>query len=248
MLQKHHPVALITGSARRIGACIAEIFHRAGYQIVVHYRHSAQDAQTLTYKLNQIRTQSAIALSADLNNADHYAKLILDAYHTWQRLDVLINNASSFAPTPVETTTQQDWENLFNSNLRAPFFLSQHAARFLSENKGNIINIVDIHAHSPMKNYPIYSCAKAGLAMLTKALALELAPHIRVNAVAPGCVIWPEGVNALSETAKADILSQTLLKRQVNPQDIANTALFLAKQVAITGQIISVDGGRLFSV
>lgn len=246
MIEKHHKVALITGAARRVGAYIAETFHAAGYQIIVHYRQSVQDALSLTHKLNQLRAQSAIALSADLDNADHYEKLILHAHQKWQRLDVLINNASSFSPTPMETATTQDWENLFNSNLKAPFFLSQKAARFLSEHQGNIINIVDIHALSPMKNYPIYSCAKAGLAMLTKSLALELAPMIRVNAVAPGCVMWPEGVNTLSEAAKKEILSQTLLQRQVSPQDIAKTALFLAKQVSITGQMINVDGGRLF--
>lgn len=163
----------------------------------------------------------------------------------WNRLDCLIHNASAFTPTPIGTINLAHWDKLFNSNLKAPLFLSQAAAPILAANKGNIINIVDIHANTPMKNYPVYSCAKAGLFMLTKSLALELAPDIRVNAVAPGNVLWPENENVYSDAKKQAILKATLLQKQVMPEDIAQAALFLAEQTAITGQMINVDGGRV---
>ncbi|PIZ04327.1 MAG: pteridine reductase [Gammaproteobacteria bacterium CG_4_10_14_0_8_um_filter_38_16] len=246
MSEKHQPVALITGSARRVGACIAETFHQAGYAIIVHYRHSDHEANRLVEKCNQQRAHSAIALSADLDDVSHYEKLIHEAHREWARLDVLVNNASSFAPTPIGKITAADWDHLLNCNLKAPIFLSQAAAPFLSEKKGNIVNITDIHSVSPMKAYSVYSCAKAGLSMLTKSLALELAPHVRVNAVAPGSVIWPEGINTLPEKTKEAILSATLLHKQVAPEDIANAVLFLAQQDSITGQTIAVDGGRFY--
>lgn len=239
------PVALITGGARRIGACIATTFHDNGYRVIIHYRHSREDALALAATLNQRRAQSAACLYADLDDFNAYEKLIQESHDTWQRLDVLINNASTFTPTPVGKTTLTHWDYLFNSNLKAPFFLSQAAAPFLRDTQGNIINIVDIHAITPMKNYPVYSAAKAGLFMLTKSLALELAPVIRVNAIAPGSVIWPEKENAYSDEKKQAIVSATLLKKQVEPADIATTALFLAQQTSMTGQMLSVDAGRL---
>lgn len=245
MSEKHHKVALITGSARRIGADIADVFHQNNYNVVIHYRRSRQDAQTLYEKLNSRRQQSACLIQADLNDENSYEKCIQDALNAWGRLDVLINNASTFSPTPVGKITQTDWNHLLNSNLKAPLFLSQAAAMHLKKTHGNIINIVDIHANFPMKNYVVYSCAKAGLAMLTKSLALELAPDIRVNAVAPGNVMWPEGVNEKNNAEKQAILDATLLKKQISSNDIAQTALFLAEQSSITGQMICVDGGRI---
>lgn len=242
--QKTAPVALITGSARRIGACIASVFHQNGYRVVLHYRHSKQDAQTLLDQLNHQRKASAFLIQADLDDENSYEQCIHDAIQPFGRLDVLINNASTFAPTPIGKITQADWHHLFNSNLKAPIFLSQAAAPYLKKTSGNIINITDIHANFPMKNYIVYSCAKAGLAMLTKSLALELAPDIRVNAVAPGNVLWPEGINEKNDAEKKALLDATLLKKQINPHDIAQAALFLAKQTAITGQMICVDGGR----
>lgn len=243
MSQKHHKVALITGAARRIGACIAASFHANGYHVVVHYRRSENEAHDLVKTLNKNRANSAVAIFADLDNQNDYEKLIRESAACWNRLDVLINNASTFTPTPIGKIDLSNWDYLFNSNLKAPFFLSQAAAPFLAENKGNIINIVDVHAITPMKNYSVYSCAKAGLFMLTKSLAVELAPTIRVNAVAPGNVLWPENENTYSDAKKKAILSATLLQKQISPEDIAQTALFLATQCSMTGQMICVDGG-----
>jgi len=213
--------------------------------VIVHYRHSKQDAQKLIDALNHRRNNSAIAIHADLNQQNAYEKLIQDSIARWNRLDVLINNASTFAPTPVGNITENDWHDLLNSNLKAPLFLSQAAANALRESRGNIINITDIHAKTPMKNYSVYSCAKAGLRMLTRSLAVELAPTIRVNAIAPGNVLWPEGKNNYSEEKKQAILSATLLQKQVDLNDIAKAALFLAEHHSITGQTIAVDAGRL---
>lgn len=245
-MSKKCQVALITGSARRVGAAIASVFHQQGYNVIVHYRQSSDEAHALITKLNAQRSNSAVCISADLDNPDDYKKLITQSFAAWQHLDVLINNASTFFPTPLGQTDFHQWDILFNSNLKAPYFLSQLAAPMLREHNGCIVNITDIHAVTPMKNYPAYSCAKAGLAMLTKSLALELAPSIRVNAIAPGSVIWPEGKNEMSDVAKHAILSATLLQKQVTPDDIATAVLFLAQHGAITGQTITVDGGRGF--
>lgn len=243
--EKIEKVVLVTGSARRVGAAIIKAFHADGYRVIVHYRHSAKEADALTASLNAIRPQSAYAMPADLDQPDLYDAFIEQCYHCFNRLDVLIHNASTFTPTPIGSTSLAQWDYLFNSNLKAPFYLSQAAAPFLKATEGSIINIVDIHAISPMKNYTVYNCAKAGLHMLTKSLATELAPHIRVNAVAPGNVIWPENENTYSEEKKAKLIDATLLKRQVCPEDIARTALFLANQTAITAQMIHVDAGKL---
>ncbi|MDP1573412.1 MAG: pteridine reductase [Coxiellaceae bacterium] len=236
-------VVLITGAARRVGAAIADAFHRANYDVIVHYRHSKNDAEALTASFNRQRPHSAACIYADLDNASHYEKLIFDSENIFGRLDVLINNASAFFKTPVSTITEQDWDLLFNSNLKAPLFLSQAAAPLLKQSQGNIINIIDIQ--KPKKNYTVYACAKAGLLMLTKSLALELAPEIRVNAIAPGHVIWPENTEAFSEIEKTTILADTLLKKNVDPLAIAETALFLANQPSITAEVICVDAGRL---
>jgi len=245
MNDKNQKVVLITGGARRIGAAITEHFHLNGYRVIVHYRHSKQDAETLIKKLNEQRNNSAAAISADLDNFEEYEKLIFEANAVWNRIDILINNASTFFQTLIGKTNENDWNLLLNSNLKAPFFLSQAAAPLLAKNNGNIINIIDTHANKkPMKNYPAYSCAKAGLSMLTKSLAIELAPPIRVNGVAPGHVVWPENKNAFSDAEKKAIEAAVLLQKEIRPVDIAQTALFLAEQTSITGEVIAVDGGR----
>jgi pteridine reductase len=239
----NNKVALITGAAHRIGAELARRLHAAGMNIALHYRNSKQGAETLAAELNGKRPDSVVTLQADLLDTAGLPGVITAACHPWQRLDVLINNASSFYPTPIGNATEAQWEDLFGSNLKAPFFLAQAAAAELKQRQGCIINIVDIHAHRPMKEYPIYSAAKAGLAMLTMSLARELGPEIRVNAVAPGAILWPE--HEIDEAQKEEILDRTALKRQGSPADIARTALFLIRDADyISGQIINVDGGR----
>ena len=238
-------VVLITGAARRVGAEIARLLHSHGLNILIHYNTSETAAQQLAAELNQQRTDSAAIVKADLNDFENYQKLILQSHKIWQRLDILINNASRFYPTPVGTVNEQQWQDLFASNLQAPFFLSQAAAPFLKNQQGCIINIADIHANKPLKSYPIYCMAKAGLVMMTKALAKELAPEIRVNAIAPGAVLWPEETNELDQKAKDNIIAQTLLKRPGSPQDIAKAVWFLINDAPyITGQVLAVDGGR----
>lgn len=245
MIEKDHPVALITGGARRIGACIADYFHQQEYVVIVHYRHSVNDAHALIATLNKQRLNSAFAIQADFDHESAYEKLIHDTIKMTGRLDVFINNASTFTPTPIGNITPKNWDYVINSNFKAPLFLSQAAAPHLKKTQGNIINITDIHAETPMKNYSVYSCAKAGLRMVTQSLALELAPHIRVNAIAPGNVVWPEGENLYSEEKKRWILASTVLQKQVAPLNIAKTAFFLAQNTSMTGQTIVVDGGKM---
>ncbi len=246
MLKKNNKisVALITGGARRVGASIAKALHEADFNVVIHYKNSKQDAAKLKAALNKLRSHSAEILQADLDHPDCYKSLITHTYKIWGRLDALINNASAFKSTKIGKTDLKAWDLLLNSNLKAPYFLSQAASGYLKKSRGNIVNITDIHAKNPMKNYPVYSIAKAGLSMLTKSLALELAPYIRVNAVAPGSVIWPEGENTYSKAYKQEILSATLLKKQVKPENIAQAVLFLIRNAAMTGQTITVDGGK----
>ncbi len=236
------PVVLITGAAHRIGATTAKLLHQNGMNIVLHYRGSREAAQSVQKELNEKRENSVILIQADLHVTNGLSTLIEESVKAWGRLDALINNASSFYPTKIEKATEDHWDDLMGSNLKAPFFLSQAAAPHLKKTKGCIINIVDIHAERPLKTFPIYSMAKAGLAMMTKSLACELGPEIRVNGVAPGAILWPEN---LDEVAKQRIVSRTFLKRQGNPNDISKTILYLIKDAEyVTGQIIAVDGGR----
>ena len=236
-------VVLITGGARRVGAEIARALHAAGANILIHYRSSAASAIALADEFNRGRAHSAAIFAAQLLNAEAPEKLIDATLLEFGRLDILINNASSFYPTPLGQITPLQWEDLMGSNLKAPLFLSQAAAPSLRAQRGLIINMLDIHALRPLKAHPVYSTAKAGLAMLTRALARELGPDIRVNGIAPGPVLWPEG--EMDEHLKHEIIAKTALKRHGTPQDIARTALFLAKDAPyITGQIIAVDGGR----
>ncbi len=236
-------VALVTGAARRIGAMIARKLHSQGMCVVLHYRSSATDARALRDELNAIRSDSAALLAADLSRTAGFDDLIAQTLAHWGRLDALINNASTFYPTPVGTITGAQWHELIDSNLRAPFFLSQAAARALAKQQGCIVSITDVHAERPLKGYPVYSIAKAGLVMMTRSLARELGPKVRVNAVAPGAILWPE--DDLGDEQQAKILARTALKRQGNPDDIARAVLFLVRDTPyVTGQIIAVDGGR----
>lgn len=238
----NNPVVLITGAAHRIGATTARLLHQNGMNIVLHYRGSRESAQALQKELNEQRENSVILIQADLHITNGLSTLIEEAVKAWGRLDVLINNASSFYPTQIGKATEEHWDDLVGSNLKAPFFLSQAAAPHLKKSQGCIVNIVDIHAERPLKTFPIYSMAKAGLVMMTKSLACELGPDIRVNAVAPGAILWPEN---LDEVAKQRIVSRTFLKRQGEPNDISKTILYLIKDADyVTGQIIAVDGGR----
>jgi pteridine reductase len=235
-------VALVTGAARRVGAATIRLLHAHGLNIVLHYRSSREDAQQLQQELNAQRADSVVLIQADLMHTDKIQGTVKAACKAWGRLDVLVNNASGFYPTPLGAVDEQEWEFLLGSNLKAPFFLCQAAAAQLRQHHGCIINIVDIHAERPLKNYPVYSIAKAGLVMLTKSLARELAPDVRVNGVAPGAILWPEDID---EVAKQRIVSRIALKRQGTPEDIARTILFLINDAEyITGQIITVDGGR----
>jgi len=242
------PVALLTGAARRIGAVTAKTLHASGYRVVIHYRGSQQDAEALSHELNNLRPNSAVALQADLSQLKEVQRLADDALKQWGRIDALINNASSFYPTPVGEATEAQWNDLMSSNLKAPFFLAQALADALKETEGAIITMADIHAERPLKNHPIYCAAKAGNAMLTKSLARELAPEVRVNGIAPGAILWPEQEAELDDDGKASILDRVPLNRPGDPQDIADTILFLlTKAPYITGQIIAVDGGRSVS-
>jgi pteridine reductase len=236
-------VVLITGGARRIGAEIARTLHAAGANVFIHYRSAAAAAIALADEFNKARAHSAAIHAAHLLNAEAPDKLVAAALLEFGRLDILINNASSFYPTPVGTISLPQWDDLMGSNLKAPLFLSQAAAPSLRAQSGLIINMIDIHALRPLKAHPVYCAAKAGLAMLTRSLARELGPEIRVNGIAPGPVLWPEG--HMDEALKQEIIDKTALKRPGAARDIARTALFLARDAPyITGQIIAVDGGR----
>jgi len=237
------PLALITGSALRIGAVISEQLHAQGYDLLLHYRSSEQAAIALSERLNRRRANSCRLLQCDL--ADMQAlKAMLETLRPETRLTLLINNASSFYPTPVDSVTQHDWDQLINSNLRAPFFLSTSLAPLLRRNGGCIINLVDIHAERGLAGYPVYSIAKAGLKMMTHSLAKELAPDVRVNGIAPGPILWPEAEAELTEAARQQVLDKTLLRRTGSPEDIAQAVLYLAQAGYVTGQVLAVDGGR----
>ena len=236
-------VALITGGAQRVGAMTARLLHAAGANLILHYRHSRQSALELQTELNDKRNNSVILIQAELLETVKLKGIITKSIEHWGRLDILINNASSFYPTPMGTVTENDWDDLIGSNMKAPFFLSQAAAPHLEKQKGCIINIVDIHAQRPMEGHSVYNMAKAGLAMLVKTLAFELGPKIRVNGVAPGAIMWP--AQEMDDLTKQRIVSRTYLKRKGSAEDIAKTVLFLASNADyISGQIIAVDGGR----
>ncbi|WP_349432121.1 pteridine reductase [Methylomarinum sp. Ch1-1] len=234
---------LITGAARRIGATCARLLHAEGYNICLHYRSSERQAEFLCGELNRQRAGSAITIQADLLEMQEVKRLAETAEQAWQGIDVLVNNASSFYSGAVDEATEQDWEVLLGSNLKAPFFLAQALLPSLRAKRGCIVNIIDIHAERGLKSYPLYSISKGGLATLTRSLAKELGPDVRVNGVAPGAILWPE--HEITEQTKADILQRVALQRCGDPLDIARAVRFLIDEADyITGQIIAVDGGR----
>ncbi|KAF1690254.1 pteridine reductase [Pseudoxanthomonas taiwanensis] len=239
-----HPVALVTGAARRIGAAIARRLHAAGYDLALHHRRSDAEMAALAAQLRAARPDSVLVLRADLRQPDGLPDLVARCVGHYGRLDALVNNASSFHPTPLGRATPEDWDDLFGVNARAPFFLAQAAAPHLQAAGGAIVNLADVYAGRPLAGHPLYSAAKAALVSLTRSLALALAPRVRVNAVAPGAILWPE--QEQDPAARAAILAATALGRTGTPEDIAGAVHWLLSDEAgyVTGQVLHVDGGR----
>ncbi|MBY0475212.1 MAG: pteridine reductase [Nitrosomonas sp.] len=238
-------VILVTGGAKRVGAAICRRLHAQGARLIVHYRSSFEEAKLLHDELNQERTDSVALVQANLLDIAIFSELVKKAVNRFGQLDVLINNASSFFPTLLSQCTLEDWNDLVGSNLQAPLFLTQAVAPYLKERRGCVVNIVDIHTERPLKNYVIYNAAKGGLLALTKSLAVEMAPEVRVNGVSPGPILWPQDGEWADEAERQQIIASTLLKRCGEPDDVAKTVQFLiADAPYITGQIIAVDGGR----
>lgn len=241
------PVALVTGGGRRVGAVIARVLHGAGYDLVLHYRHSADAAETLAAELEQQRAGSVLTQHAELAALDMLPELVTATLSRFGRLDALVNNASAFYPTPLGSATPAQWDELFASNAQAPFFLAQAAAPALRQAGGAIVNLVDIYAERPLAEHPIYCMAKAALLAMTRSLALDLGPQVRVNAVAPGAVMWPSEGKAYDD--KRAMLERTPLKRAGTPEDVASAVLWLLRDAPfVTGQVLRIDGGRTLSV
>lgn len=239
-------VALVTGAGQRIGAAIARELHRAGCRVLVHYRSSAAGAEQLVRELNALRPDSCAAVQADLCRPDEVRELAAKAAALASGLDLLVNNASAFYATPLGSVSDAQWNELFDANVKGAFFLSQALAPALVRKQGAIVNVIDVHAELPLPQHTVYTMAKAGLAMMTRALAVELGPSVRVNGIAPGAILWPEQSNAVLGAAHADaLLAQTALKRMGTPEDIAGATRFLGLEAPyVTGQILAVDGGR----
>lgn len=238
------PVVLLTGAARRVGATIARILHGAGYDLALHCRHSRTELDALVVELEIARPRSTLALQADLADVERLPQLVAATIARFGRLDGLVNNASGFAPTPIGSITPAQWDTLFAANARAPLFLAQAAAPHLAASTGAIVNLVDIYAERPLAQHSVYCMAKAALVMATRALALELAPDVRVNGVAPGAVLWPDAGKATAE--QAQVIANTPLQRTGTPADVAGAVLWLLRDATfVTGQIIRVDGGRV---
>jgi pteridine reductase len=237
-------IVLVTGGAKRVGAAICRRLHAAGANLMLHYRASAGEARLLQAELNHLRADSVKLIQADLLDLPKVSALVDQTVQTFGRLDALVNNASSFYSTPVGAITAEAWDDLIGTNLRAPLFLAQAAAPALKKAQGAIVNITDIHADRPLKNYVVYSVAKAGLVGLTRSLARELAPEVRVNAIAPGPILWPDDTT-FDELSRQRIISHTLLKREGRPDDIAKAVHYLLADAGyVTGETINVDGGR----
>lgn len=234
-------VALITGAARRLGKATTLALHQRGLNIALHYRRSETEARTLADEMNAVRAGSVRLLKADLDDPDAVRGLACEALSPWGRVDVLVNNASSFYATPLDTASDDDWIKLVHSNLRAPFILMQSLASTLREHHGSVVNLIDVYAQKPLFEHSLYCAAKAGLASLTLSMARELAPNVRVNGVAPGPILWPEQ----GQDNQSDIIAATALKRTGQPDDIAGAVTWLALDAPfVTGQILAVDGGR----
>ncbi len=235
--------ALVTGGARRVGAAIVRALHAAGANVLIHCHHSVEEAHALERELQSARPGGSAVAVADLLDTPALPRLISAAQERFGGLHLLVNNASSFYPTPLGQITLREWEDLMGTNLRAPLFLAQAAAPLLALQGGSVVNIVDIHGQRPLRDYLVYCAAKAGLIMLTRALARELAPSVRVNAIAPGSILWPE--SGMDAARKRRILARTPLGRHGEPADIARAVLFLATDAPfVTGQVLAVDGGR----
>ncbi|GAA0249428.1 pteridine reductase [Rhodanobacter caeni] len=247
---KSHPdrrVALITGAGRRVGAVIARTLHAAGYDVALHYRHSAGEAAALAETLERQRTGSTLLLQGELADTAALPALVASLLAHYGRLDALVNNASAFYPTPVGEATPAQWNELFASNAQAPFFLSQAAVPALRQTQGSIVNLLDIYAERPLANHPLYCMAKAALAAMTRSLALDLAPQVRVNGVAPGAVLWPSDGKAYDD--QQALLARTPMQRAGTPEDVAGAVLWLLRDAPfVTGQVLRVDGGRTLSV
>lgn len=238
-------VVLITGGAKRVGAAICRMLHAGGARLMIHYRSSAHEARALQSELNLLRPNSAAIIQADLLNLPMLSGLVQETIRHFGQLDALVNNASTYYATEIGDIDERVWDDLLGSNLKAPLFLSQAAAAELRKRHGCIVNITDMHVERPKKGYVVYSVAKAGLATLTRSLAHELGPEVRVNAVAPGPVLWPENNPQFDDVYRQRVISQTLLKRVGEPDDIAKAVRFLIQDAPfITGQVIGVDGGR----
>ena len=240
---------LVTGGAKRVGAAICRRLHGAGARLAIHYRSSAPEAQALCDELNALRPDSASVFQADLLDLNALSQMVREVIAKFGQLDALINNASSFYATPLAEVDDPQWNDLLGTNLKAPLFLAQAAAAELRRRHGTIVNIVDIHAERPLHGHLLYSVAKSGLVALTKGLAQEMAPQVRVNAIAPGVIIWPESEAWQDQEQRRKIVAHTLLKREGEPDDIARTVQFLiADAPYVTGQIIAVDGGRSINI
>ena len=238
-------VVLITGGAKRVGAAICRRLHAAGADLMVHYRSSVDEARALQDELNAQRADSVALVRADLLRVGAAATLVADTVERFGGIDVLVNNASSFYSTPVGEITEQAWDDLIGTNLKAPLFLSQAAAPHLRRRQGCIVNVIDIHAERPLKNYLVYNAAKGGLLALTRSLARELGPEVRVNGVSPGAIMWPEDDEWQDEVARQRIVHSSLLKRVGEPDDIARAVAFFVHEAPyVTGQVLAVDGGR----
>lgn len=240
------PVALVTGAARRLGAAIATGLHAAGYSLALHYRDSADEAAALQDALESSRRNSTVLLRADLSDTANLSALVERTVLRFGRLDALVNNASAFFPTPVGETTEAMWDALMDSNAKAPFFLAQAAAFHLRESHGAVLNLSDVYAERPLAHHTVYCMAKAALTMLTLSLARELGPEVRVNAIAPGAILWPESDH---DSPKKTLIDRTALKRSGDPSEIAEAALFLLGRASYTtGQVLRVDGGRWLTI
>jgi pteridine reductase len=247
MPRSERPVALVTGAARRVGRCIVRTLHDAGYDIALHYRQAREEAEQLAAELGAKRADSVVLQAGDLADLDELPRLVLRCVQRFGRLDALVNNASSFYPTPIGEATAQQWEELFATNARAPLFLSQAAAPHLRAARGAIVNLVDIYAERPLARHTIYCMAKAANVMLVRSLARELGPEVRVNGVAPGAVLWPEGGKSAAD--QQELIGKSALRRAGTPEDVAGAVLYLLRDATfVTGQVVAVDGGRTLTI
>ncbi|MGH8040815.1 MAG: pteridine reductase [Rudaea sp.] len=245
--REQRPVALITGAAKRVGAHIARALHAAGYDLALHYRHSGTEMEALCAELETVRAGSTLAIQADLADLDQLVQIVEKCISRYGRLDALINNASAFYATPLGAVTPAQWDELFASNARAPFFLAQAAVPHLQSVQGSIVNLVDIYAERPLPNHAVYCMAKAALAMMTRALAKDLGPKVRVNAIAPGAILWPDSGQGYAD--QRELVARTPLQRTGTPEEIATAVLFLLRDATFTtGQVLNVDGGRSLAI